>query len=284
MANRASEPATPFERDLAALAREARSELGEPPTEAELRGLKAGNLEQAHADRIRNWLALDEDWAAAFRDLDSDPSESELASLAEEAARAGVDTDAAWARFADRAGETDGSSTEAADIDSESRIDSGRAVLLPFPGTDPVRALTLAALIVLSLGVILLLPRLSPMSPGGGIEPLRIELSASESRGDDDAEEVPSDTQQIRFVLHFDEPLEAESVRIAVINPITGATILVGEPQPHEAGSGSAELWASIEGTALEEGKDYRIEIRDARGDGDPLWSSRHFRIRFTDP
>lgn len=55
--------------DLAVLAEEQRLKLGEPPTIEQLIAYRDGRLSEDEADRIRDRLAVDPEWAAIYLDL-----------------------------------------------------------------------------------------------------------------------------------------------------------------------------------------------------------------------
>lgn len=55
--------------DLAVLAEEKRSRLGEPPDAELLIAFHEGELPEEEMDRVRDWLAVDPDWASIYLDL-----------------------------------------------------------------------------------------------------------------------------------------------------------------------------------------------------------------------
>ena len=69
---------------------------GEPPTADELVALRDGTLAEADAERVREWIALDPEWAAAWRDL------RDFGSWADSDETPPVEVDAAWRAVASR--------------------------------------------------------------------------------------------------------------------------------------------------------------------------------------
>ena len=103
--------------DLAALAKDERSRLGEPPTVEQLVALRDGELPEAEADRLRARLAVDPERAALYLELKrfaqgSGPGE----------ATPGFDTDAdvdeAWRELVPKLGQGDPSDTDSGQGDS----------------------------------------------------------------------------------------------------------------------------------------------------------------------
>lgn len=277
MTNETPGSTTKFERDLASLAREARAKLGNPPTGAELRALKDGTLAEADADRVRDWLALDDDWAQAFRDLDADPDEVELAELAAEAKRAGVDTDAAWSRFQQQL-EPAAAATAPVEAVSAEAASSSSARVLAFPSAGSRRFLAVAASVLLSVGLTWFVVFREP--PGGPPEIVQtFRLTDGDTRGEIRKLTVSPETTEVVFELVIDEPLDAETLRIVLIELLEGGSTTEIDRRP--PGPDPEQEEVRISAKLLVMGKVYELEIHVAGSDGDSLlWSSRFEVLR----
>lgn len=167
--------------DLAALAGDERSRLGEPPTAEELIAYRDGKLTEQAAERVRDRLAADPEWAAIYLDLRSD-----AATLAA-AAPAGTDVDEAWRALEAR--------LEAPAVVPLRRRPAGRALL------------ALAAALVVALGVIWLL---LPAGPAG--EFYRVDVTGASFRGTPLT--VPRNFAGVEF--YVDASAVAEEVVVAL--------------------------------------------------------------------
>jgi len=119
--------------DLAALAADERSRLSEPPTAEQLLAYRDGGLPEEEAERIRDRLAIDPEWASIYLDLlrSSDPGAA--AGESRESGAADAEVDEAWRLFRAKL-----------DRDAMSEMPPWRRSLSP---------LLLAAMVVLGLGL-----------------------------------------------------------------------------------------------------------------------------------
>lgn len=200
-------PGTDLERDMRAIRDAERARLEtQPPTDAELRALAAGQLDEPAAERVREWLTLDERWARAYRELDR---EEDVARLAAEAEREGIDVEAGWRRF-------------------EARLETGASApspitpspITPSPITErttPVLARPLAwaagLLLALALGHFLLGRLAGPDTPDG---PATTEIFLSERATRGGAVALDAGADRVRFVLEVPAASSLESVRVRV--------------------------------------------------------------------
>jgi hypothetical protein len=157
-----------FAEDLALLAADERSRLGEPPTAEELIACRDGKLTEEAGERVRDRLAVDPELASIYLDLTSDP-----AALAADAP-ADADGADAWRRLSPRL---------------------ERAAVVPIRRRTAARVpLALAASLIMALGVGWLLTRPEPL-PAGEYYP--IEVTGAEYRGA--AVTVPRDVAGVAF-------------------------------------------------------------------------------------
>lgn len=140
--------------DLAALAAEERSRLGEPPDAELLIAYRDGELSEEEAERVRDRLAVDPEWAEVYLELKRgglDAPGVATAGLAASGAE-DADVDAAWRELASKL-EREPSSAEP----------------LPFPRRRTGRViLAIAATLVVAVGLVwLLVGRVGPGLPEG---------------------------------------------------------------------------------------------------------------------
>jgi len=133
---------TTLSEDLGALAEEQRSRLGEPPTTEQLIAYRDGRLPEEEAERIRDRLAVDPEWAAVYLDLKRFPDLDRPAAGGDSDA----DVDDAWRTLSSQLDRTE---TGAGKV-----IAFRRAAIRPAAGR---ALLALAATLILGLGLTWLL-------------------------------------------------------------------------------------------------------------------------------
>lgn len=119
-----------FTKDLSDWADGKRERLGEPPTAEQLLALRDGKLPEEEADRLRERLAVDPEWAEIYLELKRGTDDAADAAPTLDSS---ADVDGAWNRLA-------------------AELDLGRVVPFRRRGSSRV-LLALAAVLILGLGV-----------------------------------------------------------------------------------------------------------------------------------
>lgn len=249
----ASEPT--LRDELAALAAEERARSGEPPWAEELIAFRDGTLAPEDAERVRDRLAVDPEWAAIYLEL-AGADEAAVPELA--APGQDPEVDDAWRELAAEL-EPSAARAKGADVVPLRRPRLARFVL------------GLAAAAVLAVGVAWLVGR-DDLEPRAGYQTLR--LTGAQYRG---AElRVPRDFAGLELAIDVSERQSGERLTIELLD----ATERLVERWERTVPA-TRELKLPVPAEKLVEDVGYTVVVR-REGAPDPFWREA-FRLRFED-
>lgn len=238
-----------WSNDLAALAEDERRRLGEPPTAEQLIAYRDGELPEAEAERIRDRLAVDPEWAAIYLDLKRSDAEV-LAAEVPGGAVSDAEVDGGWRALAVEMGSA--APAIAAFEQEPAEIPTGRR-------RQPYRRfLAMAATLVFGLGLVWFLAgpdRQEPL-PDGSYQPARVISDRVRSS----VLSVRHGVVGLEFLIEGSEFSEPGEYHIELL----GSLDAVIRSQSVTVEAGQAEVSFRVASTDLEEGNTYHLTVRQA--------------------
>jgi anti-sigma factor RsiW len=227
---------TTLSEDLAALAEEQRSRLGEPPTAEQLIAYRDGQLPEEEAERIRDRLAVDPEWAAVYLDLKRFPDLDRPSD---------ADVDAAWRTLSPRLERTaTGAGKVIAFRRRPVRPAAGRALL------------ALAATLILCLGLTWLLVGRGGPRPLPSGEYHAVEVTGATFR--DARLAVPRAAVGLAF--HIDATaLEVPGKVLVELRDASGEVV---RQEGVVIEAGQREIVFRVASSSLEVGRTYQLAVR----------------------
>ena len=233
--------------DLAALAEEERRRLGEPPSIERLLALRDGELAEEEAESLRERLAVDPESAAIYLALEgSAETEDSAETIAAEISDADIET--AWQELSPRLD----------DRDAPAVRPMGEAYeVVPFPDRNWNRVLGVAAALALALGLVWwLAERRSPSLPKGEYHQVSITTEAFR----DSSFKVPEGVAGV--ILQIDA-VALDAPGDFVVELLDSSDQVVRR-QRTTVEVGQREIELDVARGALEEGRSYRLAVRQA--------------------